>query len=114
MTNVKAKQPVIKPGATIGLLGGGQLGRMIALAGRNMGYRFVTLDPTPDSPSGQVSDRQIISPFHDIKGARELAAASDIVTYEFENVDTGVTEILEKESYVPQGSDLLRISSNRL
>ena len=47
---------VIKPGGTIGILGGGQLGRMLALAGRNMGYRFVTLDPTDDAPCGQVAD----------------------------------------------------------
>lgn len=51
---------VIKPGGTIGVLGGGQLGRMLALAGRNMGYRFVTLDPTEDAPCGQVADEQIL------------------------------------------------------
>ncbi|MDB5084371.1 MAG: 5-(carboxyamino)imidazole ribonucleotide synthase [Bacilli bacterium] len=105
---------VIKPGSTIGVLGGGQLGRMIALAGRAMGYRFVTLDPTEDSPGGQVSDRQIVADFDDEKGALQLAEASDVVTYEFENVDARVAEVLETRSFVPQGSGLLRITQNRI
>ncbi|MFM1654305.1 5-(carboxyamino)imidazole ribonucleotide synthase [Brevibacillus sp. B_LB10_24] len=105
---------IVKPGKTIGLLGGGQLGRMIALAGRAMGYRFVTLDPTPDSPSGQVSDRQIVAAFDDIKGAEQLAQACDLITYEFENVDAAVAEVLESTSFVPQGSRLLSITQNRI
>ncbi|GAB7387776.1 5-(carboxyamino)imidazole ribonucleotide synthase [Bacillaceae bacterium] len=106
--------PVIRPGSTIGILGGGQLGRMIALEGRKMGYRFVTLDPAPDCPCGQVADRQIIAPYNDLKRALELAKASDVVTYEFENVDARVTGLLERETYVPQGSALLRITQHRL
>ena len=105
---------VIKPGSTIGILGGGQLGRMMVLAGRNMGYRFVTLDPTPDSPCGQVADKQIISGFADVGAAEELAQLSDVVTYEFENVHASVTEQLEKNSFVPQGSELLRITQHRI
>lgn len=110
--NKQAKK--ILPGGTIGLLGGGQLGRMIALAGRNMGYRFVALDPTPDSPSGQVSDRQIVASYTDRNGAKELARLSDVITYEFENVDADVAAILEAESWVPQGSELLRITQHRI
>ncbi|WP_019121731.1 5-(carboxyamino)imidazole ribonucleotide synthase [Brevibacillus massiliensis] len=105
---------IVKPGKTIGLLGGGQLGRMIALAGRAMGYRFVTLDPTPDSPGGQVSDRQIVAAFDDIRGAEQLAQACDLITYEFENVDAAVAEVLESTSFVPQGSRLLSITQNRI
>ena len=105
---------VIRPGSTIGILGGGQLGRMIVLAGRNMGYRFATLDPTPDSPCGQVADKQIIADFADVGAAEELAQLSDVVTYEFENVHASVTEQLEKNSFVPQGSELLRITQNRI
>ncbi|MFJ5762823.1 5-(carboxyamino)imidazole ribonucleotide synthase [Neobacillus sp. NPDC093182] len=105
---------VIKPGSTIGILGGGQLGRMIAIAGRNMGYRFNTLDPTPDSPCGQVADRQLIAPFSDLNAAKELAQFSDVITYEFENVDSHVASILETTSYVPQGSGLLKITQNRI
>ncbi|MEK8130957.1 5-(carboxyamino)imidazole ribonucleotide synthase [Paenibacillus filicis] len=105
---------VIAPGGTIGVLGGGQLGRMLALAGRAMGYRFATLDPTPDSPCGQVADRQVTAPYHDAAAARELAELSDVITYEFENVDADVTELLMKESYVPQGSKLLYTTQHRL
>ncbi len=105
---------VIKPGATIGLLGGGQLGRMMALSGRAMGYRFVTMDPTPDSPSGQVSDRQIVASFDDVEAAQQLAELSDVISYEFENVDSEVAEVLESRSFVPQGSRLLRITQHRI
>ena len=105
---------VIKPGSTIGILGGGQLGRMISIAGRNMGYRFITLDPTPDSPCGQAADQQIISSFSDFKAAKELADSSDVITYEFENVDSNVTSLLENTSFVPQGSELLQITQNRI
>jgi 5-(carboxyamino)imidazole ribonucleotide synthase len=105
---------VIKPGSTIGILGGGQLGRMISIAGRSMGYRFITLDPTPDSPCGQVADRQIIAPFFELNAAKELADSSDVITYEFENVNSNVASILETTSFVPQGSELLKITQNRI
>lgn len=104
----------ILPGATIGVLGGGQLGRMLALAGRAMGYRFVTLDPTPDAPLGQVADEQIVAPYHDAAAAARLAEKSDVITYEFENVDAGVAAMLVKQSYVPQGSELLYTTQHRL
>ncbi|OAJ75015.1 5-(carboxyamino)imidazole ribonucleotide synthase [Brevibacillus sp. SKDU10] len=108
------KQKQIKPGSTIGLLGGGQLGRMITLAGRAMGYRFVVLDPTEDSPCGQVSDQQIVAGYDDQLAARKLAQLSDVITYEFENVDAGVAAILEEEAFVPQGSKLLGITQHRV
>ena len=108
-----ARQRVILPGATIGVLGGGQLGRMMALAGSAMGYRFVALDPTPDAPCGQVA-AQIVAAYDDVQAARELARRADVITYEFENVDAGVTAMLMAESYVPQGSELLRTTQHRL
>ncbi|AFH65808.2 5-(carboxyamino)imidazole ribonucleotide synthase [Paenibacillus caseinilyticus] len=105
---------VTPPGSVIGVLGGGQLGRMLALAGKAMGYRFVTLDPTPDAPCGQVADRQIVAAYDDAAAARTLAEEADVITYEFENVDAGVTELLMRESYVPQGSELLYTTQHRL
>lgn len=105
---------VVKPGATIGILGGGQLGRMIVLAGRAMGYRFVTMDPTVDSPCGQVCDEQVVASFDDVEGALRLAAQSDVITYEFENVNATVAEALETTSFVPQGSELLRTTQHRI
>jgi 5-(carboxyamino)imidazole ribonucleotide synthase len=104
---------VVLPGATVGVLGGGQLGRMMAHAGNRLGYRFVTLDPTPDSPCGQTA-AQIIADYDDQAAARELARRSDVITYEFENVDASVAAMLETESYVPQGSALLFTTQHRL
>ncbi|WP_238653880.1 5-(carboxyamino)imidazole ribonucleotide synthase [Paenibacillus piscarius] len=101
------------PGATVGVLGGGQLGRMMALAGSAMGYRFVALDPAPDAPCGQVTP-QITAAYNDRDAARELARRSDVITYEFENVDAGVAALLAEESYVPQGSALLYTTQHRL
>ncbi|AWX54107.1 5-(carboxyamino)imidazole ribonucleotide synthase [Brevibacillus brevis] len=112
MTTKDRKQ--IKPGSTLGLLGGGQLGRMIALAGRAMGYRFVTMDPTADAPCGQTADRQIVASYDDVEAAMQLASVSDVISYEFENVDAQVAEVLESRAYVPQGSRLLRITQNRI
>ena len=81
------RDPIL-PGSTIGCLGGGQLGRMFALAARKMGYRVHTVDPTPDSPTGQVSDREYTVAFDDIPTLLEFAAGVDVVTYEFENIPT--------------------------
>ena len=105
---------VLLPGkTTIGVLGGGQLGRMLTLAGTAMGYRFVTLDPASDSPCGQVA-HQIEAGYDDEAAALELARQCDVITYEFENVDAGVAGLLERESYVPQGSALLYTTQHRL
>ncbi|NQX49887.1 5-(carboxyamino)imidazole ribonucleotide synthase [Paenibacillus tritici] len=101
------------PGATIGVLGGGQLGRMLALSGSAMGYRFVALDPAQDAPCGQVTP-QITAAYNDRDAARELARRADVITYEFENVDAGVAALLTEESYVPQGSALLYTTQHRL
>jgi len=109
----KTESRTILPGSTIGVLGGGQLGRMLAHAGHRLGYRFVTLDPTPDSPCGQTA-AQIVAAYDDQTAAQELAGRSDVITYEFENVDANVAAMLETESYVPQGSALLYTTQHRL
>lgn len=110
---IQTQPKTIQPGATIGVLGGGQLGRMMALAGSQMGYRFITLDPTADAPCGQVAE-QITADYADLEAARQLAAQADVITYEFENVDAHVASILMQESYVPQGSELLYTTQHRL
>jgi len=79
---------VIAPGKTIGIVGGGQLGRMLALTARRMGYRIVVLDPELACPAGPVADLALTAPFDDSKALRRLAEASDVVTYEFENIPT--------------------------
>lgn len=107
------EQKVIATGSTIGILGGGQLGRMMTLAGTNLGYNFITLDPTPHSPCGQVAT-QIVAAYDDSKAAEQLAKDSDVITYEFENVDATVAALLEQTSYVPQGSKLLYTTQHRI
>ncbi|MFY7963613.1 MAG: 5-(carboxyamino)imidazole ribonucleotide synthase [Chitinophagaceae bacterium] len=97
---------------TIGILGGGQLGRMMALAAREMGYNIVVLDPTPNCPCGQVADKQIVAAFDDIEAAKELLESCDVITYEFENVNIKVAETLAPK--LPQTSRLLEITQNRI
>ncbi|CAM4301751.1 5-(carboxyamino)imidazole ribonucleotide synthase [Paenibacillus alkaliterrae] len=109
----KQQPKTLLPGSTIGILGGGQLGRMMANAGSAMGYRFVALDPSPDAPAGQVAE-QIVAAYDNREAARELAKRSDVITYEFENVDADVAAMLMAESYVPQGSKLLYTTQHRL
>ena len=104
----------VLPPATIGILGGGQLGRMMALEAREMGYQIVTLDPTKNSPCGQISDKQVTAAFDSIEGAAELAKFSEVITYEFENISSEIAYTLEQDSYLPQGYDLLYKTQNRL
>lgn len=77
---------VTPPGKTIGILGGGQLGRMFAIAARRMGYRVHALDPAPDCPTGQVADVEWSAPYDDVDTAMAFAKAVDVVTFEFENI----------------------------
>lgn len=77
---------MLAPGSTIGIVGGGQLGRMLAIAAARLGYRTVVLEPQPDCPAAQVANRQIVAAYDDPAGLDELASTADVVTYEFENV----------------------------
>lgn len=105
----------ILPGASLGILGGGQLGRMFAMEAKRMGYRVVTLEPTPNSPCGQIADRQIEAEYDDRQALAELARACDVITYEFENIDAGAVAYLEGLGKpVRPGSRVLRITQDRL
>ena len=104
---------IIVPGKTIGIIGGGQLGRMMALAAKPMGYRIAVLDPEEDSPCGQVADVRIVGAYDDLEKIKELADISDVVTYEFENIDAEALAWLCKNAYVPQGTKLLEVSQDR-
>ncbi|WP_214484597.1 5-(carboxyamino)imidazole ribonucleotide synthase [Bacillus sp. SM2101] len=103
----------ILPGETIGIIGGGQLGRMMAIAAKQMGYNIAVLDPTPNSPCGQVADIEIVGNFDDIDAIKKLAQHSDVVTYEFENIDYDALIWLEQNVRLPQGSRLLAITQDR-
>ena len=104
----------ILPGQTIGIIGGGQLGRMMALAAKAMGYRIAVLDPEPESPCGQVSDEKVVGAYDDLSAIKKLAELSDVITYEFENIDAAALAWLCENAYVPQGTKLLDISQDRI
>ena len=105
---------VILPGQTIGIIGGGQLGRMMALAAKAQGYRIAVLDPTEDSPCGQVADYKIVDAYNSMEGIQQLAQISDVITYEFENIDAEGLDWLQTNAYVPQGSSVLEITQDRI
>jgi 5-(carboxyamino)imidazole ribonucleotide synthase len=104
----------ILPGQTIGIIGGGQLGRMMALAAKASGFRIAVLDPVEDSPCGQVADYKIIGQYGDLESVQKLAQVSDVITYEFENINAKALEWLCENAYVPQGSKLLYITQDRI
>jgi 5-(carboxyamino)imidazole ribonucleotide synthase len=87
------------PPATIGVIGGGQLGRMFVFEAKRMGYHVIVLDPKPNSPAGQVADEQIIAGFDDISAYFELAKKTDVITFEFEHINAKILESLENSGY---------------
>lgn len=105
---------VIYPGQTIGIIGGGQLGRMMALAAKEAGFKVAVLEPTMDSPCGQVADIRIVAPYNDETALEELAEVSDVITYEFENIDYAGLKRLSQIAYVPQGAELVKITQDRI
>lgn len=98
---------------TIGIIGGGQLGQMMAISAIYMGHKVVTLDPSADCPASRVSE-MIVAAYDDVAALKELADRCDLLTYEFENVDADGLDAVITEGQLPQGTDLLRISQNRI
>ena len=105
---------MLQPGATIGIIGGGQLGRMMALSAKYMGFRIGVLDPTPDCPTAQVADFQVVGEYDDKTAIHDLAEKSDVLTYEFENVDAESIDEVRHLVAAPQGTDLLRVTQDRI
>jgi len=100
---------------TIGILGGGQLGRMLTLEAKRMGFRAITLEPLPNSPCGQVADEQIVAAYDDLRAIGELGARSDVVTYEFENIPLQAVLALERDRRIVRPSGhVLRTTQDRL
>lgn len=98
-------QSPILPGATLGMLGGGQLGRMFTIAARNMGYKVIVLEPSKESPAGQLADKHIIAEYDDERALVQLSESCDVITTEFENIPAEVLNTLaEKVSVHPSGS----------
>lgn len=104
----------IFPGSTIGMIGGGQLGRMFTMAAKHMGYDVIVFSPETNSPAGQVADRQIQADFGDKEALQQFANAIDVATIEFENIPVGFLEQLEATVAVRPGANVLRVTQNRL
>lgn len=104
----------IPPGSTIGILGGGQLGRMIALAAAPLGYRCAILTPEHDSPASQVAAETIIAEYDDEAALQALARLADVVTLEFENVPAGAVATLAKSVRTAPGDHVLSVTQDRL
>lgn len=104
----------VLPGATVGMLGSGQLGRMLALAARRMGYRVHVLSPDSDSPTGQVADREWSAAYDDLDTVGEFARSVDVVTLEFENIPAATVEEVSSVVPVRPGWKALHTAQNRL
>ncbi|MFC7066026.1 5-(carboxyamino)imidazole ribonucleotide synthase [Brucella rhizosphaerae] len=103
----------LKAGSTIGIIGGGQLGRMLAMAAARLGYETVVLEPQADCPAAQVANRQIVAAYDDPAALAELAAVSDVITYEFENVPVRAADKLAETALVLPPPAALEISQDR-
>lgn len=104
----------LPPGSTIGVIGGGQLGRMLAMAAARLGYRTLILEPQPDCPAAQVANHQIVAAYDDAGALAELAMRSDVVTYEFENVPVAAANRLAQNVPIFPPPKALEVSQDRL
>lgn len=104
----------LKPGSTIGIIGGGQLGRMLAMAAAKLGYRTVILDPEGDCPAAQVANEQIVAAYDDAHGLARLGSECDVVTYEFENVPVDAAKSLAADHPVFPPPRALEMAQDRL
>lgn len=108
-----SEKPIL-PGGTIGILGSGQLGRMLALVARRMGYRVHTLSPDSDSPTGQVADWEIVAAYSDVSAIRDFAMSVDVITFEFENIPAETVSVAAQFAPVRPDGNVLQVAQNRL
>lgn len=105
---------VLKPGAVIGILGGGQLGRMLSVAASRLGFRCHVFEPGAMPPAGQVAERVTTAGYDDAQALRAFAESVDVITYEFENIPTEALDLLERLRPIRPGREALRVSQDRL
>ena len=104
----------LQPGATVGILGGGQLGRMLAVAAARLGFKTHIFDPAPLPPAGDVAHAVTTAAYADKDALHAFAAAVDVITYEFENIPTLTLDALEHLAPIRPGREALRVSQDRL
>jgi 5-(carboxyamino)imidazole ribonucleotide synthase len=105
---------IIAPGATLGILGSGQLGRMFAIAARRMGYRVHTFSPDRETPTGQVADREVYAAYEDLDALTTFCKGVDVISFEFENVPSSASECAAQFVPVRPRGEVLHITQNRL
>ncbi|MCE9590420.1 MAG: 5-(carboxyamino)imidazole ribonucleotide synthase [Planctomycetes bacterium] len=112
-STTEAAAPIL-PGATVGVLGSGQLGRMFAIAARKMGYRVHTYSPEGDTPTGQVADSEVCAAYDDLDAVRGFAHGVRVVTFEFENVPFATAEAAGQCVPVRPAGSVLHVTQHRL
>ncbi|WP_171133272.1 MULTISPECIES: 5-(carboxyamino)imidazole ribonucleotide synthase [unclassified Ruegeria] len=105
---------MLAPGAVIGILGGGQLGRMLSVAAARLGFVSHIFEPGTNPPAGQVADRVTTAAYDDVEALKRFADSVDVITYEFENIPTEALDILEAHRPIRPGREALRVSQDRL
>ena len=105
---------VFLPGSTIGVMGAGQLGRMLAIAARRMGYRVHTFSPDEDTPTGQLADREVAARYDDAAAVRDFARGVDVLTFEFENIPVQTVEWAAEHCVVRPSAQVLHVCQHRL
>lgn len=105
---------MIPPGSTIGILGGGQLGRMLGMCARQLGYGVHVLTDLEDAPAAAIADRVIVAPFQDLDAGRRLAEACAVVTYEFENVPADLARVVAEHTLLRPVAELLARTQDRV
>lgn len=106
-------QPIL-PGAAIGVLGSGQLGRMFAIAARQMGYRVHTFSPDQDTPTGQIADLEVVASYDDLDAVAKFARSVSVVTFEFENVPAPTAEAANRAAPVRPDGAILHTTQQRI
>ena len=105
---------IILPGATIGMIGGGQLGRMFVIAAKYLGYTVIVLEPGENSPAGQVADEQLVAAYDDPEALTTFAERCDVITTEFENIPASVLDDLSKTCTVHPSAEALGKTQDRI
>ena len=106
--------PVLPPGSTVGIIGGGQLGRMTALAAATLGYKCHIFCPENESPASLISNAATIAPYDDQNSLEVFANTIDVATFEFENIPVETIKFLESKVPTHPNSKSLEISQDRL
>lgn len=105
---------MLSPGATIGILGGGQLGRMLSVAASRLGFRTHVYEPSANPPAGHVADRVTTAAYDDLTALRDFAASVDVVTYEFENIPAEALDALDAIRPIRPNRRALAVSQDRI